>query len=194
MLSFEVQRNYLAQFFDACWVLRAAVDHVAVRVHGAEPAAADARSLSRAGRRLPQPALAGSVRLRGAAGGERALSGIAGGRRRYIERQGTARGASIEGALLRWMPRLLAALVPLGAAFGLYTTIKEARTTASLVKSVADKQSWPELNDVYRLIDVSPARLWIATLICIGLVASCCSPPSSARAARAGSTRARAAG
>ena len=88
----------------------------------------------------------------------------------HIERQGKLAEASIEGALLRWMPRLLAALVPLGAAFGLYTTIKEARTTASLVKSVADKQSWPELNDVYRLIDVSPARLWIATLICIGLV------------------------
>ena len=42
---------------------------------------------------------------------------------------------SIEGALLRWMPRLLAALVPLGASLGLYTTIREAQTTASLVKS-----------------------------------------------------------
>src|SRR5262249_57613128 len=63
----------------------------------------------------------------------------------HIERQDTLAESNIEGLLLRWMPRLLAALVPLGAALGLYTTIKEARTTASLVKSVADQQSWPEL-------------------------------------------------
>ena len=71
MLSFEVQRNYLAQFFDACWVLRAPLVTSLFAVHRAEPAAADARSLPCAGRRLPQPALAGGLRLRGAAGGER---------------------------------------------------------------------------------------------------------------------------
>ena len=76
----------------------------------------------------------------------------------------------VEGALLRWLPRLLAASIPLGAALGLYMTIKEAQTTAQLVKSVAGKRDWPELNGIYNLIDVSPTRLWIATLICLGLV------------------------
>jgi Patatin-like phospholipase len=93
------------------------------------------------------------------------------GRQATLAERGAALPESnIEGALLRWMPRLLAALVPLGAALGLHTTIREAQTTAQLVKSVADKKDWPELDHIYELIDVSPTRLWIATFIAIGLV------------------------
>ena len=169
MLSFEVQRNYLAQFFDACWVLRAPLI-TSLFAFTALSLPLQTREVYRVladdfPNQRWQVAFGFAALL--------AASGFiwhCGRQATHIERQGKLAEASIEGALLRWMPRLLAALVPLGAAFGLYTTIKEARTTASLVKSVADKQSWPELNDVYRLIDVSPARLWIATLICIGLV------------------------
>lgn len=78
---------------------------------------------------------------------------------------------NVEGVLLCWMPRALAALVPLGAALGLYLTIKEAETTARLVKSVAAERDWPELEGIYRLIELSPTRLWIATGIALGLVA-----------------------
>ncbi|MGZ5851756.1 MAG: hypothetical protein ACXWJH_04195, partial [Hyphomicrobium sp.] len=169
MLSFDVQRNYLAQFFDACWVLRAPLI-TSLFAFTALSLPLQTREVYRVladdfPNQRWQVAFGFAALL--------AASGFiwhCGRQATHIERQGKLAEASIEGALLRWMPRLLAALVPLGAAFGLYTTIKEARTTAALVKSVADKQSWPELNDVYRLIDVSPARLWIATLICIGLV------------------------
>ncbi|MGZ5913869.1 MAG: hypothetical protein ACXWJU_00880 [Hyphomicrobium sp.] len=169
MLSFDVQRNYLAQFFDACWVLRAPLI-TSLFAFTALSLPLQTREVYRVladdfPNQRWQVAFGFAALL--------AASGFiwhCGRQATHIERQGKLAEASIEGALLRWMPRLLAALVPLGAAFGLYTTIKEARTTAALVKSVADKQSWPELNEVYRLIDVSPARLWIATLICIGLV------------------------
>ena len=86
------------------------------------------------------------------------------------ERQDCLARKDVEGALLRWLPRLLAASIPLGAALGLYMTIKEAQTTAQLVKSVAGKRDWPELNGIYNLIDASPTRLWIATLMALGLV------------------------
>ena len=35
---------------------------------------------------------------------------------------------------------------------------------------MAGRRDWPELDNVYQLIDVSPSRLWVATLIAIGLV------------------------
>lgn len=166
----HVQRNYLAQFFDACWVLRAplitslfAFTTLSLPLQTREVY----RVLADDFPNQRWQVAFGFVALLVASG----FIWHCGRQATHIERQDSLAESSIEGTLLRWMPRLLAALLPLGAAFGLYTTIKEARTTASLVKSVAEKQDWPELNEVYRLIDVSPARLWIATLICIGLVA-----------------------
>jgi hypothetical protein len=78
---------------------------------------------------------------------------------------------ALEVKLLRWLPRVLGALVLLGAAMGLYTTIREAETTAALVKSVAAKRDWPELHTVFQLIDASPGRLWVGTFIALGLAA-----------------------
>ncbi|HEY7669724.1 MAG TPA: hypothetical protein VH852_03715 [Hyphomicrobium sp.] len=88
-----------------------------------------------------------------------------------LERQSEMQQSSIEAQMLRWMPRVLAALVPLGTALGLHTTIREAETTAQLVHSVAAKEDWPELAGVYGLIDASPARLWVGTVIALGLAA-----------------------
>jgi hypothetical protein len=170
MRPVQVQLNYLAQFFDACWVLRAPLItslfaftalSLPLQTHEVYRVLADDFQ-----NQHWQVAF-GFVALLIASG----FIWHCGRQATHIERQESLAEANIEGTLLRWMPRLLAALVPLGAAFGLYSTITEARTTASLVKSVADKQSWPELNDVYKLIEVSPARLWIATFICLGLVA-----------------------
>ena len=170
MRPVHVQRNYLAQFFDACRVLRPSlitslfaftVLSLPLQTREVYRVLADDFPNQR------WQVAYGFIGLLVAAG----VIWHCGRQSTLLERRHVLPEHNIEGTLLRWMPRLLAALVPLGAALGLYTTIKEARTTASLVKSVADKQSWPELNYVYRLIDVSPARLWIATLICIGFVA-----------------------
>ena len=158
MRPVQVQLNYLAQFFDACWVLRAPLItslfaftalSLPLQTHEVYRVLADDFQ-----NQHWQVAF-GFVALLIASG----FIWHCGRQATHIERQESLAEANIEGTLLRWMPRLLAALVPLGAAFGLYSTITEARTTASLVKSVADKQSWPELNDVYKLIEVSPARL-----------------------------------
>jgi hypothetical protein len=169
MRPVHVQRNYLAQFFDACWVLRAPLI-TSLFAFSALSLPLQTREVYRVlADDFPNQRWQvgyGFIGLLVAAG----FIWHCGRQATHIDRQDSLAEPSIEGTLLRWMPRLLAALVPLGAALGLYTTIKEARTTASLVKSVADKQNWPELNDVYRLIDVSPARLWMATLISIGLV------------------------
>jgi len=170
MIPLQVQRNYLAQFFDACWVLRASLI-TSLFAFCALSLPLQTREVYRVlADDFPNQrwqVAYGFIGLLVAAG----FIWHCGRQATHIERQDSLAESNIEGVLLRWMPRLLAALVPLGAALGLYTTIKEARTTASLVKSVADQQSWPELHDVYRLIDVSPARLWMATLICLGLVA-----------------------
>jgi predicted acylesterase/phospholipase RssA len=164
-----VQRNYLAQFFDACRVLRPSLI-TSLFAFMALSLPLQTREVYRVlADDFPNQrwqVAYGFIGLLAAAG----FIWHCGRQSTLLERRHVLADHTIEGTLLRWMPRLLAALVPLGAALGLYTTIKEARTTASLVKSVADKQNWPELNDVYRLIDVSPARLWMATLICIGLV------------------------
>lgn len=79
--------------------------------------------------------------------------------------------SSVEGALLRWLPRLLAALIPLGAALGLYLAIGEADTTVQLVKSVGETRPWKEVQDIYDLVRGSPGRLWVGVGISLGLVA-----------------------
>jgi len=169
MRALHVSRNYLAQFFDACRVLRAQllVSVFAFIALGLPPQTREVyRVLADDFPHQHWQVALGFVALLVASG----FIWHCGRQATLIERKNELQVPNIEGALLRWLPRLFAALIPLGAALGLYMTIQEAETTAHLVKSVADKQHWPELNDVYRLIDVSPSRLWIATLIAIGLV------------------------
>ena len=88
-----------------------------------------------------------------------------------LQRQHALGQSSVEGALLRWLPRLLAALIPLGAALGLYMAMGEARTTAQLVNSLAETKGWKEVKEAYTLIEGSPARLGLAAAISLGLVA-----------------------
>ncbi len=170
MRALHVSRNYLAQFFDACRVLRAPllVSLFAFIVLGLPPQTREVyRVLADDFPDHHWQVALGFMALLVASG----FIWHCGRQATLIERQRVLEQPNVEGALLRWMPRLLAALVPLGAALGLHKTINEAETTALLVKNVADKRGWPELNDVYQLIDVSPSRLWFATLIAIGLVA-----------------------
>jgi hypothetical protein len=118
MLSFEVQRNYLAQFFDACRVLRAPLI-TSLFAFTALSLPLQTREVYRVladdfPNQRWQVAFGFTALL--------AASGFiwhCGRQATHIERQGKLAEASIEGALLRWMPRLLAALVPLGATFGL---------------------------------------------------------------------------
>ena len=164
-----ISHNYLAQFFDACYVLRGPL-LVSVFAFIVLSLPLQTREVYRVladdfPNQKWQVAL-GFSGLLAAAG----FIWHCGRQATLEERCDVLPASNIEGALLRWMPRLLAALVPLGAALGLYTTVKEAQTTARLVRSVAERQDWPELHDVYRLIEVSPMRLWIATAISIGLV------------------------
>lgn len=90
-----------------------------------------------------------------------------------VQRRHVLMQSSFEGTLLRWLPRALAALIPLGAALGLYRAVGEARTTTHLLQSIADAHLFkrPELDEVRKLIETSPTRLTIATLLCLGLVA-----------------------
>jgi len=161
--------NYLAQFFDACRVLRAPllVAVFAFIVLSLPPQTREVyRVLADDFPNQRWQVAFGFAALLLASG----FIWHCGRQATLAERRHALPQENIEGALLRWLPRLLAALVPLGAALGLHTTIREARTTASLVKSVAEKQDWPELNHINQLIELSPTRLWIATLIAIGLV------------------------
>jgi hypothetical protein len=161
--------SYLAQFFDACRVLRAAmiVSLFAFVVLGLPPQTREVyRVLADDFPNQHWQVALGFLALLVASG----FIWHCGRQATIIERQNLLEQTTVEGGLLRWMPRLLAALVPLGAALGLYLTIRDAETTAGLVKSVAGRRDWPELEKVYELINVSPSRLWIATLIAIGLV------------------------
>ncbi len=169
MRALQVCRNVLAQFFDACFVLRAplTVSAFAFIVLGLPPQTREVyRVLADDFPNQRWQVALGFAALLVASG----FIWHCGRQATLIERRDQTQLSSLEGALLRWLPRLFAALVPLGAALGLYTTIREAETTADLVKSVAAKRDWPELHNVYQLIDVSPVRLWIATLIAVGLV------------------------
>jgi predicted acylesterase/phospholipase RssA len=169
MRALQVSRNYFAQFFDACRVLRAPliVSLFAFITLGFPPQTREVyRVLADDFPNQHWQVTLGFVALLVASG----FIWHCGRQGTLIERKYALPESNLQGGLLRWMPRLLAALVPLGAALGLYTTIREAETTAHLVKSVADRRDWPELNNVYQLIDVSPSRLWIATLIAVGLV------------------------
>lgn len=161
--------NYLAQFFDACRVLRAPliVAVFAFIVLSLPPQTREVyRVLADDFPNQRWQVAFGFVGLLLAAG----FIWHCGRQATLAERRYVLPESNVEGALLRWLPRLLAALVPLGAALGLHTTIREAQTTAGLVRSVAAQQHWPELDHIGELIDVSPTRLWIATLIAIGLV------------------------
>jgi hypothetical protein len=165
----HVSGNYLAQFFDACRVLRAqvVVSGFAFAVLSLPPQTREVyRVLADDFPNQKWQIALGFLALLAAAG----FIWHCGRQATLAERQDQLQMPSAEAQMLRWMPRLLAALVPLGAALGLYTTIREAETTARLVRSVAEKQDWPELGGVYQLIDPSPARLWVATFIALGLV------------------------
>lgn len=174
--AFTVSRNYLAQLFDACWVLRAQL-LVSVFAFIALSLPLQTREVYRVlADDFPNQhwqVACGFVALL-------AVSGFiwhCGRQATLIERKRIwgdpdwQQRLWLEVALLRWLPRLLAAFVPLGAALGLYMTIQEAETTADLVRSVAGKRDWPELKGVYDLIEPSPTRLWIAAGIALGLVA-----------------------
>lgn len=165
----QVSRNYLAQFFDACRVLRASliVSVFAFIVLSLPPQMREVyRVLADDFPNQRWQVAFSFIGLLLASG----FIWHCGRQATLVERRLALPEGNIEGALLRWLPRLLAALVPLGAALGLHTTIREAQTTAALVKGVAVKQDWPELHHIYDLIDVSPARLWMATFIAVGLV------------------------
>jgi hypothetical protein len=167
--AFHVSSNYLAQFFDACRVLRAPliVAVFAFIVLSLPPQTREVyRVLADDFPNQRWQVAFGFIGLLFASG----FIWHCGRQATLAERRLALPERNVEGALLRWMPRLLAALVPLGAALGLHTTIREAQTTAALVKGVAGKQDWPELHHIYDLTDVSPMRLWIATLIAVGLV------------------------
>ena len=129
MRSIHAQRNYLAQFFDACWVLRAPLI-TSLFAFAALSLPLQTREVYRVlADDFPNQrwqVAYGFIGLLVAAG----FIWHCGRQATHIERQDALAEGSIEGTLLRWMPRLLAALVPLGAALGLYTTITEARTTA----------------------------------------------------------------
>jgi predicted acylesterase/phospholipase RssA len=170
MRALQVSHNYLAQFFEACRVVRASlmVSVFAFVVLSLPPQTREVyRVLADDFPNQHWQVALGFIALLVASG----FIWHCGRQVTLIERQDALPEPNIEGALLRWLPRLLAALVPLGATLGLYMTIKEAEATAGLVRSVASRRDWPELNDVYQLIDVSPSRLWIATFIAVGLVA-----------------------
>ena len=165
----HVSGNFLAQFFDACRVLRVSfvVSMFAFIVLGIPAQTREVyRVLADDFPNQHWQVAFGFVGLLLASG----FIWHCGRAATFAERRHALPIMSIEGALLRWMPRLLAALVPLGASLGLYTTIREAQTTASLVKTVAAKQNWPELSHINELIDATPTRLWVATGIAIGLV------------------------
>jgi hypothetical protein len=161
--------GYLAQFFNACRILRAPF-LVSVFAFIALSLPLQTREVYRVlADDFPNQhwqVLLGFISLLVASG----FIWHCGRQTTLIERKDLLQTRNVEGALLRWLPRLLAALVPLGAAMGLHTTIREAETTARLVRSVAAEHDWPELDGVYELINVSPTRLWAATLIATGLV------------------------
>ncbi|HEX9881974.1 MAG TPA: hypothetical protein VGA65_05650 [Hyphomicrobium sp.] len=183
MRALQVSRNLLAQFFDACFVLRAPliVSLFAFVVLGLPPQTREVyRVLADDFPNQHWQVALGFVALLTAAGfiwycGRQAtLIAL----QAKLEERGDLDEfdesdkneiPGFEVQLLRWLPRVFAALVPLGAAMGLYTTIREATTTAALVKSVAAKRDWPELHNVFQLIDASPARLWVGTFIALGL-------------------------
>ncbi len=119
MRALQASRNYLAQFFDACRVLRAPL-LVSLFAFVALSLPPQTREVYRVlADDFPnqhwQVAL-GFVALLVASG----FIWHCGRQATLIERQKMLERPDIEGALLRWMPRLLAALVPLGAALGLY--------------------------------------------------------------------------
>jgi hypothetical protein len=161
--------GYLAQFFSACRVLRAPF-LVSVFAFMALSLPLQTREVYRVlADDFPNQqwqVLFGFISLLVASG----FIWHCGRQTTLIGRKDLLQAGNVEGVLLRWLPRLLAALVPLGAALGLHTTVREAETTARLVRSVAAEHEWPELDGVYELINVSPARLWAATLIATGLV------------------------
>jgi len=168
MRAWHVSHNYLAQFFDACRVLRAqfVVSVFAFVVLSLPPQTREVyRVLADDFPNQRWQVTLGFVAVLLASG----FIWHCGRQATLIERPAQLQVPSVERQMLSWMPRLLAALVPLGAAVGLYMTIREAETTAGLVRSVADMQDWPELHHVYQLIDASPARLWVGTFIALGL-------------------------
>lgn len=160
--------SYVAQFFAACRILRAQflVSVFGFIVLSLPPQTREVyRVLADDFPNQQWQITLGFVALLGASG----FIWHCGRQATLIAHQGPLQARSVEGQMLRWMPRALAALVPLGAALGLHTTIREAETTARLVHGVAAKQDWPELAGVYDLINASPARLWVATGIAVGL-------------------------
>lgn len=78
---------------------------------------------------------------------------------------------SLEGFMLRWLPRVAGALVPLGAALGLASAFHAAQTTASRVTALRKTESWEELETIYGMVAFSPNRLAATALICAGLAA-----------------------
>jgi len=174
--AFTVSRNYLAQIFDALWVMRAQL-LVSVFAFIALSLPLQTREVYRVlADDYPNQhwqIACGFIALLGVSGfiWHCARQATLIERRRIWLDLGVQEHLWLETALLRWMPRLLAAFVPLGASLGLYMTIKEAETTAGLVRSVAGKRDWPELKGIYELIEPSPTRLWIAAGIALGLVA-----------------------
>ncbi len=165
-------RNYLAQFFGASRVLRAP-SFVALFAFVVLSLPLQTREVYRVladdfPNQRWQVAL-GFIGLLVASG----FIWHCGRRATLIQRPHALMQSSFEGVLLRWLPRVLAALIPLGAALGLYRAVGEAQTTAHLLKSITDTHWFkpPELDEVHKLIVASPTRLTIAVLLCLGLVA-----------------------
>jgi hypothetical protein len=168
MRAVQVSRNLVAQFFDACFILRAPliVSLFAFVVLSLPPQTREVyRVLADDFPNQHWQVALGFLALLTASG----FIWYCGRQATLKKRQAGLDIPSVEGQLLRWLPRVFAALVPLGAAMGLLTAIREATTTAALVKSVAAKRDWPELTSVYELIDASPGRLWLGMLIALAL-------------------------
>ena len=171
MRALQVFRSFLAQFFDACFVLRAPfmVSLFAFVVLSLPPQTREVyRGLADDFANQHWQVALGFLGLLTAAG----FIWYCGRQATLKKRHAGLAIPSVERQLLRWLPRIFAALVPLGAAMGLYTAIRESETTAALVKSVAAKRDWPELTRVYQLVDASPARLWVGTAIALALAAA----------------------
>jgi hypothetical protein len=165
-------RRYIAPFFSTCRILRAPlfVSVLAFAVLGLLPQTREVyRVLADDLPNQQWQVVFGFVALLLASG----FIWHCGRQATLVQRQHMLGQPNLEGALLRWMPRVLAALVPLGAAIGLCNARVEAVTTAGLLKTIFDQRlaNWSELHAVHKLVEGSPTRLLVAALICVGLVA-----------------------
>jgi len=165
--------SLVAQFFSACWIMRGPLT-VAVLGFAMLSLPAQSREIYRG--------LASEVY---AHNWELALAqiilgfvtlGVAGvfvwhcGRAlTLLRRQEALPGRDFEGALLRWLPRLGGAAIPLGAALGLYWAVGESQTTANLVQSLHTDHNWPEFASLLKLLEWTPRQLGIASLISLAL-------------------------